>query len=165
MHESSLKPPYFLRYSVLTAKFRPYEKAFFYLGYNHSGNSKILNPWSGDPAYTSSFFSKNAYRANVDAYKLGFNYDIRDNLKLITSHAHYSRSTTLGKFPSAEPSPKVLPLKSPENDAFESAFLLSYKPTKGLHILGGFIYKTSEHDYLNEQVKILDLDLLVTYKF
>lgn len=139
-----------------------YEKAFFYVGYNHSGNSKILNPWSGDPAYTSSFFSKNAYRANVDAYKLGFNYDILDNLKLITSHADYGQSTTEGTFSPAKP---VEPARLPQADAFESAVLLSYKPLKGLHILGGVIYKTSEYYYAGEQVKVLDLDLLVTYTF
>lgn len=139
-----------------------YKKAFFYIGYNHSGNSKILNPWSGDPAYTSSFFSKNAYRANVDAYKLGFNYDMLDNLKLITSHADYGQSTTEGTFSPAKP---VEPLRLPQADAFESAVLLSYKPLKGLHILGGVIYKTSEYYYAGEQVKALDLDLLVTYKF
>lgn len=138
-----------------------YQKAFFYIGYNHTGNSKILNPWSGDPAYTSSFFSKNAYRANVDAYKLGFNYDILKNLKLITSHADYGQSTTLGKFAPTDTGALGLP----QADAFESAVLLSYKPLKGLHILGGVIYKTSEYYDQGEQVKLLDLDLLVTYKF
>ena len=138
-----------------------YSKAFFYLAYNHSGDSRLFNPWGGDPAYTSSFFSKNAYRANVDAYKLGFNYQLLDNLKLITSHAEYSKSTTPGTFAPLDKGD----LKLPENDAFESAFLLSYNPFKKLNILGGVIYKTSEHNYLNEQVKLLDVDLLVTYKF
>ncbi len=138
-----------------------YNKAFLYLAYNHSGNSRLFNPWGGDPAYTSSFFSKNAYRANVDAYKLGFNYQLLDTLKLITSHAQYSKSTTEGKFAPIDAGA----LKLPENDAFESAFLFSYNPFKKLNILGGLIYKTSEHNYLNEQVKVLDLDLLVTYKF
>jgi hypothetical protein len=139
-----------------------YGKALFYLAYNHSGDSRVFNPWGGDPAYTSSFFSKNAYRANVDAYKLGFNYQLLENLKLISSHAEYSKSTTPGTFAPIKPTE---PLSLPENDAFESAFLLSYNPFKKLNILGGVIYKTSEHNYLNEQVKILDVDLLVTYKF
>ncbi|MFT5660116.1 MAG: hypothetical protein ACI9TV_000756 [Sulfurimonas sp.] len=139
-----------------------YKKAFAYIAYNHSGNAKILNPWSGDPAYTSSFFSKNAYRANVDAYKIGFNYDLVSNLKLITSHASYSKSTTLGTFAPARP---VEVLKEPEYDAFESAILLSYNPFRELNILGGFIYKTSEYSYAGEQVKLLDADLLITYRF
>jgi len=139
-----------------------YNKAFFYLAYNHSGDSRLFNPWGGDPAYTSSFFSKNAYRANVDAYKLGFNYQLLDNLKLITSHAQYTKSTTPGTFAPIKP---VEALSAPEHDPFESAFLFSYNPFKKLNILGGLIYKTSEHNYENEQVKILDVDLLVTYKF
>ena len=139
-----------------------YQKALVYLGLNHSGDARILNPWSGDPAYTSSFFSKNAYRANVDAYKLGFNYDMLDNLKLITSYANYGRSTTPGFF--APSNPKE-PMALPKGDAMEGALLLSYKPIKDLHILGGFIYKTSEYFVSGEQVKILDVDLLVTYSF
>ncbi|WP_229855094.1 major outer membrane protein [Candidatus Sulfurimonas marisnigri] len=47
-----------------------YKNISTYVAYNHSGNAKILNPLGGDPAYTSSFFSRNAYRANVDAFKL-----------------------------------------------------------------------------------------------
>lgn len=138
-----------------------YKKAFVYLGLNHSGDARILNPWSGDPAYTSSFFSKNAYRANVNAYKLGFNYDMLDNLKLITSYAGYGQSTTRGFF---APSTGAT-MDSPKGDAMEGAFLLSYKPMKELHILGGLIYKTSEYFVAGEQVKILDVDLLVTYSF
>lgn len=140
-----------------------YKKAFFYFAYNHSGDAKILNPWSGDPAYTSSFFSKNAYRANVDAYKIGFNYALMDNLKLITSHADYGRSTTLGTF--APSKPIELPEKAPEGDAFESVVLLSYNPIKELNILGGIVYKKSEYFYAGEQVSLLDVDLLITYKF
>jgi len=140
-----------------------YKKSFFYLAYNHSGNSKILNPWGGDPAYTSSFFSRNAYRANVDAYKIGFNYDILNNLKLITSHADYGRSTTLGTFSPAKP--VELPLKKAEDDARESVFLLSYAPIESLTVLGGVIYKTSEYFYAGKQVEALDVDLVITYKF
>lgn len=139
-----------------------YKKSLFYLAYNHSGSSKILNPWSGDPAYTSSFFSKNAYRANVDAYKIGFNYDILKNLKLITSHADYGKSTTPGTF---APSKPVEAASMPKGYAFESVLLLSYKPVKELTVLGGFIYKTSEYHYAGEQVKLLDADLVITYKF
>ena len=139
-----------------------YGKSFFYLAYNHSGDAKLLNPWSGDPAYTSSFFSKNAYRANVDAYKIGFNYDILDNLKLITSHADYGKSTTLGSFAPSKPFEDI---SSAKNNAFESAFLLSYNPIKRLNILGGVIYKESEYHYAGEKIRLLDVDLLITYNF
>ncbi|MDA7816803.1 hypothetical protein N9A28_01285 [Sulfurimonas sp.] len=139
-----------------------YGKSFFYAAYNHSGGAKLLNPWSGDPAYTSSFFSKNAYRANVDAYKLGFNYDILKNLKLITSHAEYGKSSTLGSFVASKP---VEAVRAPENDAFESVLLLKYNPIKNLTILTGLIYKESEYFYGGQTVEVLDVDLVVTYKF
>lgn len=139
-----------------------YGKAFFSLAYNHSGDSRIVNPWNGDPAYTSTFFSRNAYRANVDAYKAGFNYDLLDNLKLISYHADYGRSSTPGTF---TPSKPVEPIALAQADARESGCLLSYKPIKGLTVLGGVIYKTSEYHVSGEQVELFDVDLVVTYRF
>ncbi|PHR56372.1 MAG: hypothetical protein COA44_08425 [Arcobacter sp.] len=140
-----------------------YNKAFFHISYNHSGSSRILNPWSGDPAYTSTFFSRNAYRADVDAYKIGFNYDILQNLKLITYYADYGMSNTPGTF--APSKPIELPVKLGEDDAIETAVLLKYKPIEDLTILGGVIYKTSEYFYAGKQVELLDVDLVISYTF
>ena len=142
-----------------------YKKALLYLAYNHSGDAKILNPWGGDPAYTSAFFSKNAYRSNVDAFKLGVNYAIKPNLKFLTSYAYYGKSTTSGTFPAINlpDTPDALALG--QNDAIETSFLVSYNPIKKLNILTGLIYKTSEYYYQGSAVEIFDVDLLVTYKF
>lgn len=142
-----------------------YKKALLYLAYNHSGDAKILNPWGGDPAYTSAFFSKNAYRANVDAFKFGVNYAFKPNLKFLTSYAFYGKSTTLGTFPAINlpDTPDALALG--QNDAIETSFLVSYNPIKELNILTGVIYKTSEYYYQGSPIEIFDVDLLVTYKF
>ncbi|WP_229860149.1 hypothetical protein [Candidatus Sulfurimonas baltica] len=139
-----------------------YKNISTYVAYNHSGNAKILNPLGGDPAYTSSFFSRNAYRANVDAFKLGVNFQLAKNFKIITSHADYGKSTTDGTFSPAKP---LETATQPKGDAIESALLFSYYPIKSINILSGIIYKTSEYFYSGEQVKLLDLDLLITYKF
>jgi hypothetical protein len=139
-----------------------YGKAFFSLAYNHSGDSRIVNPWNGDPAYTSTFFSRNAYRANVDAYKAGFNYDLLDNLTLINYHADYGKSSTQGTFAPIQPAE---PLAFAQADARESGCLLLYKPVKGLTVFGGVIYKTSEYYVSGKQVELLDVDLVVTYRF
>ncbi len=138
-------------------------KAFFSLAYNHSGSSRIVNPWSGDPAYTSTFFSRNAYRADIDAYKLGFNYDLMEELTFISYYANYGKSSTPGTFAPAKP--VELPVKLGEDDAIETGALFKYKPTKSLTVLTGVIYKTSEYTYAGKQVELLDLDLVVTYTF
>ncbi|MBN2825968.1 MAG: hypothetical protein JXQ76_11625, partial [Campylobacterales bacterium] len=139
-----------------------YQNISAYIAYNHSGDAKLLNPFGGDPAYTSSFFSRNAYRANVDAYKIGATFKIKDNFWVITSHANYGKSSTLGTFVSAKP---VEAAAMPKINAKESALLLSYNPIKSVNILAGAIYKNSEYYYNNRQVDLLDLDFVVTYKF
>lgn len=85
-----------------------------------------------------------------------------DNLKLITFYANYGKSTTKGSFAPARPFEAI---SDPRGEAMEEAILLSYVPMKGVHILGGLVYKTSEYYYQNQQVEILDVDLLVTYNF
>lgn len=139
-----------------------YKKSLFYLAYNHSGNAKILNPWGGDPAYTSSIFTRNAYRANVDAYKIGFNYNLLKNLKFISSYANYGKSTTLGTF---SPSKPVEVVSLARGDASEYNILFSYNPIKELNILAAIIYRESEYFYADKQVELLDVDLIVTYSF
>ena len=138
-----------------------------FIGYNHTSDSKIFNPWGGDPAYTSSFFSRNAYRKNVDAYKLTLNYTLNDKNNIIFHYADYGTSDTLGSLLTVEvkDAPVDLTLKEATEKAIETAILLSYKPTDQWHIFTGFIYKTSEYAVNNEVVKIFDADLVVTYKF
>ncbi|WP_229855095.1 hypothetical protein [Candidatus Sulfurimonas marisnigri] len=90
------------------------------------------------------------------------NFQLAKNFKIITSHADYGQSTTDGTFSPAKP---VEAATQPKGDAIESALLFSYFPIKSINILSGIIYKTSEYFYSGEQVKLLDLDLLITYKF
>jgi len=139
-----------------------YNNISAFIAYNHSGDAKLLNPFSGDPAYTSSFFSRNAYRANVDAYKIGTVFKLSDEFKVLANYADYGRSTTLGTF---APSLPVEAQSEPDADAMESSLLFSYNPLKELNFLTGVIYKTSEYFYNSKQVKLLDLDFIATYKF
>lgn len=138
-----------------------YKNISAYVAYNHSGDEKLLNPFNGDPAYTSSVFSRNAYRANVDAYKLGANFRITKEFKILTSYANYGKSSTIGTFAPSQP---VQAPALPQGDAQESALLFSYNPIEDLNILTGAIYKTSEYYYGLKQVKLLDLDFVLTYR-
>jgi len=61
--------------------------------YNANEDGHIINPWGGDPAYTSMIFARNEYRANTTAYKFGGDYDFSNlgaaGLKFGIHHAAY----------------------------------------------------------------------------
>lgn len=113
--------------------------------YNNSGgDGAMLNAWGGDPAYTGTIFSRNAYRENVSAYKVGFKYKILKNLTFITAYADYGQSDT------AAPA-KVLKVGSsgfvdPVTDATELDLVLIYKPTKKSMLKMFYADRTSEYD-------------------
>ena len=103
-----------------------------YLAYNSSDDSTSAtrsgfhNAFGADPAYTSSLFSRNAYREDVSAYKIGGHYVIMKGLKLMVSHADYGKSKTTtggGGLPGGT---------AATNDATETDIILAYKPTKAL---------------------------------
>lgn len=96
-----------------------------YIAYNKSGDDTIggafINPWGSDPAYTSSLFSRNAYRQDVSAYKIGGHYTIMKGLKVIISHADYGKSKTLQSNKAGQ---------FAVDNATETDIILAYKPTK-----------------------------------
>lgn len=112
-----------------------------FAAYNNSSdgtnNKGFINPWGSDPAYTSSLFSRNAYRDNVSAYKIGGHYKIMKGLKLMVSHADYGQSDTgLGG--------SALASKQSTTDATETDIILAYKPTKELTLKVFNAIRTSE---------------------
>ena len=107
-----------------------------FLAYNKSGdNGKFVNPWGADPAYTSSIFSRNAYRQDVSAYKIGAHYVIMKGLKIMVSHADYGKSKTIG-----------WGSLTPANDATETDIVLAYKPTKAWMLKLFNARRTSEYN-------------------
>jgi len=111
-----------------------------YLAYNASNDENgattrgsFFNAWGADPAYTSSIFSRNAYRQDVSAYKIGAHYTIMKGLKVMASHADYGKSkTTAGAL-------------SATNDATETDIILVYKPTKAVMLKLFNAIRTSEY--------------------
>lgn len=65
----------------------------FSAAYNQNKDGHVMNAWQGDPAYTSTIFARNEYRADTDAYKLGAEYNFASlgvpGLKFIVNHAQY----------------------------------------------------------------------------
>ncbi len=108
------------------------KKYGLYAAFNQSGKKdddptnlegQFFNAWGADPGYTSSIFSRNEYREDVTAYKVGAHYVFIKGLKLMISYANYGQSAT-----SAGNSPN--PDYAPRTDAYEIDTVLVYKPNK-----------------------------------
>ena len=114
-----------------------------FIAYNASNDSDsnrgFVNAWGADPAYTSSLFSRNQYRDNVSAYKIGGHYAIMKGLKLIVSHANYGQSDTIG---GASPKWKAM---ASVTDATETDIIIAYKPTKAWTLKIFNAMRTSEY--------------------
>jgi hypothetical protein len=119
-----------------------------YVAYNKSfGDTAMLNAWAGDPAYTSSIFSRNAYRQEVSAYKVGAKYKLLNTLTLKASYANYGKSETAAplKVLKAGSSGKTLPF----TDAKETDIVLVYKPKKNITFKVFHAKRTSEYSGIN----------------
>ncbi|MCB1737259.1 MAG: OprD family outer membrane porin [Gammaproteobacteria bacterium] len=104
---------------------------------NSSGSTEMLNGWGGDPAYTSTIFSRNAYREDVSAFKIGGKYVFTKGLVGMISHANYGQSNTGGFAGGAA---------RPITDAEETDLVLVYKPTKDWMLKTFWAFRTSEYD-------------------
>jgi hypothetical protein len=116
------------------------KKWMAFAAYNKSnGDTGMYNSWGGDPAYTSSIFSRNAYREGVSAYKIAFKYDILKNLFVMLSHADYGKSDSVGRLPG-------IGLVTAQTDARETDLVFVYKPMKGLMLKLFHANRKSEYD-------------------
>jgi len=100
-----------------------------------SGDTDMLNAWSGDPGYTSTMFSRNQYRENVTAYKVGGQYKISSKWIASAGYANYGKSDTL-KSGSVEAT----------SDASELNLGLTWKPTKSTMLKLVHANRKSEYD-------------------
>ena len=127
-----------------------------FAAYNKSsGDTGMFNSWGGDPAYTSTIFSRNAYRENVSAYKIGVKYNFRKNLFAMLSYANYGESDTLG-FGGAG--------TAAQTDADEIDLVLVYKPMKDLMLKLFHADRTSEYDGTVDRTQS-HTRLIASYKF
>ena len=91
-----------------------------------------------DPAFTSSIYSRNAFRSDVTAYKISTKFDILDNLNLSFAYANYGQSNSMGG--NAE---RTL---TPSNHATETDIVLAYKMNKQTKFKISKIYRISEYN-------------------
>ena len=137
------------------------EKWLVYGAYNNStGDTGMLNAWGGDPAYTSSIFSRNEYRKRVNAFKNGFRYNILRNLAFMASYANYGKSESIGKILGVGSDLTAL------TNARETDLALVYKPVKGLMVKLFYANRTSEYDGSNgRDLTQSHTRIIVSYKF
>ena len=117
------------------------------------------NPSGANMGYTSSIFSRNEYRAGVDAYKVTAMYPIMKGLKVIVSHADYGQSDmTLNRG-------KDKPALASQTDAKESNLIVVYKPMKNLSFKLFNANRTSEFSTSKKERTQNHTRLIVNYKF
>lgn len=115
--------------------------------YNQKDNEGgFYNTWGANPGYTSSIFSRNAYREGVSAYKGTAVYNLAKNLAFMVSHANYGQSnmslkTSTGIF------------KEPQTDAKETDIVLVYKPKKNIMLKLFNANRTSEFNGIGAKPK------------
>jgi hypothetical protein len=103
-----------------------------------SGDSYFWNGVGGDPAFTSTIFSRNTYRENVDAWKVGGSFSPMKGVRLMAHYADYGQSDTLGY--------GQTPAFTPQSDAKELDLVAVWKPRKDLTLRAVYVKRTSEYD-------------------
>ena len=148
-----------LNYSMYGAKAKVGNKKWSaYVAYNQSNDKgtggTFFNAWGADPAYTSSIFSRNAYRQDVGAYKIGGHYTIMKGLKFKAGYANYGQSKTVGWGS----------LTSNE-DATELDLMLIYKPAKAWTFKIFNAIRTSEYNSNTAEKEMNHVRLVAWYDF
>ena len=145
-------------YSLIGTKVKVGNKKYSaYLAYSMSGaDAKFVNPWGSDPSYTSSLFSRNQYRQDVSAYKLGGHYVIMKGLKLMVSHANYGQSKTTGWGPAN---------LTAQTDATETDIILAYKPNKQSVIKIFNAMRVSEYSTTANEKEMNHIRVIGAYNF
>ena len=122
---------------------------------NKSGDGgEFFNAWGSDPGYTSSIFSRNEYRKDVTAYKLGFDYKLLSNLQLVVSYANYGKSKTQG-WGSVDA----------QDDATAINTVILYKPVKQWLLKIFNVRRTSEYNTPTTERKMNQYRFITNYVF
>lgn len=134
------------------------------LAYTSKDEGGLLNAWGANPGYTSSIFSRNEYRGDVDAYKATLVYKPLKNLKFMVSYADYGQSDMSLK---GKKNGTAFTL-FPTSDATERDLVIVYKPLPQLTLKLFNANRTSEfHGAKNGKVKKTQnhTRLIINYAF
>ena len=138
-------------YSLMGTKIKLGNKKYSaYLAYSMSGDKgAFVNAWGSDPSYTSSLFSRNQYRQDVSAYKVGGHYAIMKGLKFMASYANYGQSAGV----------------TTGTDATEADIILAYKPNKAWMVKIFNAIRVSEFDTATNDKTMNHIRMIGSYNF
>lgn len=114
-----------------------------------SGDTGMFNAFSGDPGFTSAQFSRNEYRENVTAYKIGGKYVINPKWILSGGYANYGQSDTVAPNKVITTGPSGF--ATAQTDAKEFDIGITWKPTKKTMLKLTHAQRTSEYDGTNDR--------------
>jgi len=125
------------------------------LAYETKDEGGLLNAWGANPGYTSSIFSRNQYRSNVDAYKATLVYQPLKSLKFMASYADYGQSDMFNaKYQSA-----------PTDDATELDLVMVYKPRPDITLKLFNAQRTSEYNTATKDRTMNQTRLIMNFAF
>jgi hypothetical protein len=138
--------------------------------YNHSSSGDgngFHNAYGSDPAYTSTIFSRNEYRKDVDAYQVGIKYKnlkykVLKPLTVIAKYSYYGESDSVGRVSGVGTN------LTSQDDADEFDLIWLYKPPelKELTVKLFTAWRTSEYNGSNgQQLKQRHTRLIADLKF
>ncbi len=113
------------------------------LAYETKDDGGLLNAWGANPGYTSSIFSRNQYRSNVDAYKATLVYKPMKGLKLVASYADYGQSDMGAKVLAPGGNKTTF---FPSDNATEQNLVIVYQPRTDLTFKLFNAVRTSEYN-------------------
>ncbi len=146
-----------------------------------NGDTGMFNAFSGDPGYTSTQFSRNEYRKNVNAYQIGARYSFNKQWIAKVNYANYGKSdstatydadggviggTTANVIPGMPlTSTGANPLTA-QKDAEEMDIKLIWRATKKGTLVLTHSIRTSEFDGINDQdLTMAHTRLIGIYRF
>ncbi|HIP28758.1 MAG TPA: hypothetical protein EYG82_06230 [Sulfurovum sp.] len=132
------------------------------LAYTSKDEGGLLNAWGANPGYTSSIFSRNEYRGDVDAYKATLVYKPLKNLKFMVSYADYGQSSMNlnGKKPDGTKFSRPS-----QTDATERDIAIVYKPLPQLTLKLFNADRTSEYSIAKKKRTQNHTRLIINYAF
>jgi len=113
------------------------------LAYETKDDGGLLNAWGANPGYTSTIFSRNQYRSNVDAYKATLVWMPMKGLKLVAGYANYGQSDMGSKVLAPGGNPTTF---FPSDDADELDLVVVYKPRADVTLKLFNAQRTSEYN-------------------
>ncbi|GEM_PF-1854189 len=109
-----------------------------------NNGSNVINPYGGDPSYTSMIFSRDSLRAHGNSTRLGLSYDFKPLVKGLSVNLDYADFKNDNQFFTTLTGGQTVNLLTQN---FETDFVVSYKVASVKGLLVRYIMVTRDNDY------------------